>query len=329
MIGGIFYEDGEVCVKQSLIPNADKGLFTSRDVKKNETITWYSGVMVDCNEADKVRPIYHLHILESVGLVCLGDERAPGRYANGQHPETRLPKANARFNQSKIMIVSGTSLPGGIKYVPGMHIKVPIVAKMDIGSGSEVIVKYGPGFWANNERWDLNPGKEISPMSNDRDTRMMGRQLYVAPSEHIGFNPVTKEYDLDLSAGLFCTTMIHKGADIVSFCGGEVINTKIMTDRFKAGKFGYFIKSNKHEILDCYESRMNNECKASCANSGHSNHPIRHKTTGMPGKLNCKFTKFYCKEREQWIFYYKAAEDIEPRREILGDYEPHIPNVDN
>ena len=275
-----------------------------------------------------MRPIYHFHIGDSVGLVCIGDEATPGRYANGQHPETGLPKANARYNMDKISIVSGTSLPG-IKYVPDMRIKFPITAIEDIDSGMEVIVNYkSTGFWVNNEKWDATDHEEIITSDFDRDIRIITRRLYTAPSEHIALNPVTQIFDVDLSEGLFSDEKIPKGTNIVKFIGGEVINIRVLEQRKAAGKFGYFIKINKYEFLDCYQSRMEHECKASCVNSANSKFPIQNKTTKKPAYNNCKFKKYYCNEKEEYVFYFKAKEDIEPHEELLGDYEPHIKGVD-
>jgi len=329
-IGFRHYEDSRVYVKKSNIAQADKGLFTAKKFTKKEVITYYSGVLVDKSDARKIRSIYHKHIGESVGLVCVGDDKEPGRYANGKHPITKLPKVNARFDMKKIAIVKGVSVPGGIKFVAGMDIKIPIVASFDLDSDVEVIVNYNSlAFWSNADAFVEDPPETSTSIANEkRDERFNKRAMYIAPSTYFGFNSVTGLYDYDLGEGVFSTRTILADVKILTL-SGEMINNETMEERHRLGKGGYFVKLNSHEILDCYDSRKKLNCKGSCVNSAHENFPVVHKVTGQPGMINCKLSKYFDRNKETWAFSYKTTRTIPPNTEFLADYEPYIPNRDD
>ena len=317
------------CVKESRIPNAEKGLFTRKKVVQGDFITFYTGMIVDPQFAKTLTGNdrkYLLHVSGTgvAGLVCKGNQNGLGFYANSIHPSINRPKVNAKYDMKKIEILSGQSLKG-IKYVVGMEIKIPIVATREIKKGKEVIVNYGDSYWHTNEITE--PLVQRSLAKDSRDSRSFGRNLYVAPSHYVGFNRMTQHFDYLLKEGLFCTSMIHAGASLPEF-EGEIINNDEMNERFNAGRGGYFIKINDKTVLDCYESRVVKKCLSSCANSAHAKYPVRNIKTGEAGRINCKLTKCYDKKNKMWRYYYVALELIPANSELLADYRPCISNDD-
>ena len=310
-------------MKKSRIPKGGKGLFSVKQFQKNDHITLYSGLLVDRQDA-KDNPKYNKHILGSVGLVCRGDSVQPGLYANGTHPVSRQPIINARYDMSDIRIVSGSSLKGGIKFTVGMRVEFPIVATRPIDVDEEVIVDYkSDGFWSNNKKWELRNDKSTSSekQNDSRELRRLARQFYIAPSQHVGYNPETNQFDVQLGQGLFCSHVIQSETDLPDF-HGEIINMAEYEKRHKAGRGGYFLGLDDDTVLDCYESRLDGTCKVSCANSAHPEYPIRNILTGELGVKNCKLIKFKGRLR------YKTSEQIPPDIEILGNYEPYVPADD-
>jgi len=313
-----------VNVKDSLIPNGEKGLFAKKQFKKDDFITFYTGMLVDAHVAKKMNPKYHLIITESVGLVCLGDKEGPGLYANSIHPNSKWPKVNARYDTKKIQIVTGRSLDT-IKFVIGMRIKVPLIATRQIDADTEVIVNYrSDGYWLRNENWV----PESHETTSARDSRSFGRNLYTGPSQYAGFNSQTQKFVVPLKDCLFCSSMIQEGARLPDF-HGEIINNAEMDKRRQEGKGGYFLKLNDVTVMDCYEERHNNTCLSSCANSAHKKYPIQNINTGIAGKNNVVLTKYYVIKKKMWRWYYTTTALIPGHEEILADYEPYVAEEDD
>ena len=110
---------------------------------------------------------------------------------------------------------------------------------------------------------------------------------------------------------------------------GEIINNNVMKHRQLSGKGGYFIKLNMHEILDCYENRMSNECQGSCVNSAHADYPVINKKTGRQGMINCKLSVYNDPKKRLAVVSFKSKMIIPPNIELLGDYEPYVPSIDD
>ena len=245
--------------------------------------------------------MHHVHIPASMGLVCKGDDQlGPGKYTNAQHSVSKLPKANARYDFSHIEIVSGRRLGGGVTYVAGQQIKLPIIALGNIDSNIEVIVNYkSDKYWLLTEAWETNRQSAGSVLSNEtrlRDTRSITRNLYTAPSQYVGRNLISGLYNEPLGEGLFCHTMIGPGVQFPNFIGEE-INYKEMRQRTERGCGGYFISINQDLFLDCYENRFLGLCLSSCANAATTLFPVCHKTTKNLGEINVKIHKCYDRKK--------------------------------
>ena len=274
-----------------------------------------------------------MHITESIGLVCIGNDiYGPGIYANAKHPISLLPKPNARYDFSRLEIMTGKSLGGGIKFVAGMQVKIPIIALGDIDSDVEIIVNYrSDKYWllnSENHNKQAAHDNSVSHLANDRDVRSITRNLYRAPSQYVGRNPHTGLYNYNLSNGVFCHTMIAPGVNLPQFVGEE-INLNVMQERMNEGRGGYFITLNEDTILDCYESHIANKCISSSINSAHDEFPIQHKETGKLGEINVEMIVRTLEKGVPGSAYYKTTALIPAHTELQGNYAPYIDLYDD
>ena len=76
-------------------------------------------------------------------------------------------------------------------------------------------------------------------------------------------------YTRDCGQGLFCDEDILKGVLIAPFVGKHVNLTKEQVKRVSQ-RNRYLIHISGDLYLECKESRMNNECKASVANTSRN-----------------------------------------------------------
>jgi uncharacterized protein len=124
-------------VKESTLPNAGKGLFVARDVKKGEIITEYEGERItwaECLERNEKKEgseqgAYYFHINSKN---CIDAEHtlwAMGRYANDAKGRARIKGIT---NNSAYKIIKKRAF---------------IVATKNIKANSEVFVPYGKAYW--------------------------------------------------------------------------------------------------------------------------------------------------------------------------------------
>ena len=117
-------------VKKSVIPEAGKGLFTSKPVKKGTRIVEYRGKITTWKKA-KLDPGDNPYIfyVNRVHVIDAKPSRAKARYANDA---SGLSRVKGITNNSRY-IEDG--------------VKVFIEAKKDIPAGSEILVGYGKDYW--------------------------------------------------------------------------------------------------------------------------------------------------------------------------------------
>lgn len=120
-------------VKKSTIPNAGKGLFVTRDVKKNERIVEYLGEIIDWNECDvranKDEGGYVFYISRKKCIDAYHTPEALARYANDANGLTKIPGVR---NNCVYEIYKNRGW---------------ITATRNIKSGSELFVSYGAQYW--------------------------------------------------------------------------------------------------------------------------------------------------------------------------------------
>ena len=125
------YED--LLVKKSTLPNAGKGLFSKRDIKKGERIVEYVGEIITEKELDRRAENdiygYAFYINKNRCIDAFYMPEALARFANDAKGITRLPGVtnNAEYEVWKNR--------GWIK------------ATKDIKAGSEIFVSYGAEYW--------------------------------------------------------------------------------------------------------------------------------------------------------------------------------------
>lgn len=122
-------------VKKSKLPKSGKGLYTSKDIAKDEIVCEYEGEKLtwkEClarNEAQKGKGGYYFYINSKNCVDAQQTLWAIGRYANDAAGPSRVPGIR---NNCKYDVVKG---------------KPYIRATRTIKAGSEILVSYGKDYW--------------------------------------------------------------------------------------------------------------------------------------------------------------------------------------
>ena len=123
----------DLLVKKSSLPNAGKGLFVKRDVKKGERIVEYLGEIITEKELDKraEKDIYGyaFYINRNRCIDAYYTPEALARYANDA---SGLVKVKGLSNNACYEIWKNRGW---------------ITAEKDIKAGSEIFVSYGKEYW--------------------------------------------------------------------------------------------------------------------------------------------------------------------------------------
>ena len=120
-------------IKNSKLPNAGKGLFTDKPIKKDSKIIEYKGEIINWKEYEK-------RVAENKDgyLLYISKERCIDAYAT--------PKYKARYAND----AEGLSRLKGLKNNACYEIygeQAYIVAERDINAGEEVFVGYSKEYW--------------------------------------------------------------------------------------------------------------------------------------------------------------------------------------
>ena len=118
-------------VKRSSLPDAGKGLFTTKPIKKGTRIVEYKGRVTSWSEVDHDKGAngYILYVKRNHVIDARPFKKAKGRFANDARG---LKKIKGLVNNSDYI-------------EEGM--RVYIEAKKDIPAGAEILVDYGKDYW--------------------------------------------------------------------------------------------------------------------------------------------------------------------------------------
>ncbi len=120
-------------VKESTLPNAGKGLFTDKPIKKGAKIIEYKGEIIDWKEYEKRvkedRDGYLFFINKKICIDAFDTPQHKARYANDAKGLSRIKGHRNNSNYE----VFGT--------------KCFIVAERDIEAGEEIFVNYTKEYW--------------------------------------------------------------------------------------------------------------------------------------------------------------------------------------
>ena len=116
-----------------------------------------------------------LKLLGNITEDNIGSKGFLRHVANSAHPLHEFPKQNARFDlKNKFSTRRLDSKINKSLFVVGDVGYFPIVACKDITAGEEIIVDYGPRYWAAVADWLVEP-KEKTQKIIDRDERKRKR----------------------------------------------------------------------------------------------------------------------------------------------------------
>jgi len=120
-------------VKKSLLPNAGKGLFTNKPIKKNTKIIEYRGEIIDWKEYTKRvkedKDGYLFFINKNRCIDAFPTPRFKARYANDA---AGLSRQKGLKNNSNYEVIDN---------------KCYIVSSRDIKAGEEIFVNYTKEYW--------------------------------------------------------------------------------------------------------------------------------------------------------------------------------------
>lgn len=120
----------QLVIKESTLPNAGKGLFTTKFIPKGERIVEYKGKITTWKEAKKNKDNgYIFHITDKHVIDALTYKKALARYAN---------------DAAGIARIKGVT--NNSEYINDED-RIYIEAKRDIPAGSEIFVGYGKDYW--------------------------------------------------------------------------------------------------------------------------------------------------------------------------------------
>lgn len=137
------YED--LIVKKSTLPNAGKGLFTKRDIKKGERIVEYLGEVITEAELDRraENDIYGYAFYISKRK-CIDAYYTPEAYARYANDAKGLVRIKGVTNNCCYEVWKNRGW---------------ISAEKDIKAGSELFVSYGAEYW-RDIRYNIKLDKE-------------------------------------------------------------------------------------------------------------------------------------------------------------------------
>jgi SET domain-containing protein len=118
-------------IKKSVLPNAGKGLFTTKLIKKGTLIAEYKGRITTWNKVNHEEGInpYIFYVKRNHVIDARPYKKAKARFANDARG---LKKIKGIVNNAK--------------YVEE-GLRVFIEAKKDIPAGAEILVDYGKEYW--------------------------------------------------------------------------------------------------------------------------------------------------------------------------------------
>lgn len=121
-------------VKTSLLPNAGKGLFTDKPIKKGEKVIEYLGEIIDWKEYEK-------RVLEDKDgyLFFINKKKCIDAYST---PEHKARYANDAAGLSRVK-----GLKNNADYEVFNNENCFIVARRDIEAGEEIFVNYTKEYW--------------------------------------------------------------------------------------------------------------------------------------------------------------------------------------
>lgn len=137
-------------VRDSNIPNAGKGLFTTMPIKKGAVILEYQGEKIswkECqkrNQKHKGMGSYYLYISAKNCIDAEHTLDSLGRYANDAEGYIKIKGLR---NNAEYQIINKTPF---------------IVAKKNIKAGEEILVGYGKEYWKVMKHYFNQKSKETS-----------------------------------------------------------------------------------------------------------------------------------------------------------------------
>ena len=150
------------------------------------------------------------------------------------------------------------------------------------------IAIYWPRNFKKSQKETMQIPAPILARIEQNSQRRTNTTLYVGRSKLYRKDRINGTYSKSVGMGLFTSVPIVVGERIVSF-NGEVVNEEQYHLRSAEGRGGYMTYLKEKLYLDCYHTRMNNQCLASIANCAL--HCMDSSTNRIVPTLKKKLTK--------------------------------------
>lgn len=124
-------------IKKSSIPRAGMGLWTTKDIPANATITQYGGELIDLEEEERRDSGYGVQVLPKQNLVRDGrsTQSGLGRWINQCRQQNRVNPPHCR-NNAKFSVNTKKK-----------SVSIKTLKDKSIPAGSEIFIGYGQGYW--------------------------------------------------------------------------------------------------------------------------------------------------------------------------------------
>ena len=147
-------------IKKSTIPQAGRGLFSTRPFEKDETVAHYTGDIAVGRRVMKGNfggSDYLFAVNDSVGIDAARTNTAPGRMINASDKP-------------------GNRIPPNVRWVADQrNRRVRLVATKRIPAGTEIFVPYGSGYWKKQEDLESEREKRAKARVQDAADRAAGK----------------------------------------------------------------------------------------------------------------------------------------------------------
>ena len=175
---------------------------------------------------------------------------------------------------------------------------------------------YWPRNFKNRQKETMQIPAPILARIEQNSQRRTNTTLYVGRSKLYRKDRINGTYSKSVGMGLFTSVPIVVGERIVSF-NGEVVNEEQYHLRSAEGRGGYMTYLKEKLYLDCYHTRMNNQCLASIANCALH---CMDSSTNRIAVNNAQYRAYKIPHTNTWMASLLATRRIEPNNEILWPY---------
>ena len=138
----------KVYVKDSTIPNAGKGLFASKNIKKGQVVVYFHGKLIKNNNNNKISmDSNNIHFNDDTILQCSTDDIASNVKDPIEFIQTpRKLMESLTIEKTLYKCYPNTKINTQLKLIDKLH-KAYLIATRDINKDDEIFCHHGFNYW--------------------------------------------------------------------------------------------------------------------------------------------------------------------------------------